>query len=99
MNELIFAPDGYSRLKNPPKLTLRPLSIEEAKSLTYGSHVYFIANDHKARQIKINGRPQTWKTRPNDVRIPVKYGLYETGYFTATNGQWHDQQPLTLVED
>jgi len=26
-----------------------------------------------------NGRVQTWKTRPNDFRWPVKYGMYEYG--------------------
>lgn len=26
-----------------------------------------------------NGATQTWKTRPDEFRVPVKYGLYEYG--------------------
>jgi hypothetical protein len=29
-----------------------------------------------------NGRTQTWKTRPDEFRVPVKYGLYGYGQIT-----------------
>jgi hypothetical protein len=29
-----------------------------------------------------NGKTQTWKTRPDDFRVPVKYGLYQFGQIT-----------------
>jgi hypothetical protein len=29
-----------------------------------------------------NGSTQTWKTRPEDFRIPVKYGMYDYGQIT-----------------
>ena len=29
-----------------------------------------------------NGRTQTWKTRPQEFRIPVKFGLYAYGNIT-----------------
>lgn len=32
-----------------------------------------------------NGVTKTWKTRPNDFRVPVKRGLYEYGYITQDN--------------
>lgn len=32
-----------------------------------------------------NGKTKTWKTRPADFRIPVKYGLYEYGYIDQNN--------------
>jgi len=32
-----------------------------------------------------NGRCQTWKTRPNDFRLPVKHGMYEYGEITQDN--------------
>jgi hypothetical protein len=32
-----------------------------------------------------NGRTQTWKTRPNEFRIPVKAGLRATGQLTHYN--------------
>lgn len=32
-----------------------------------------------------NGQTQTWKTRPNDFRVPVKYGLRNYGQITPAN--------------
>lgn len=32
-----------------------------------------------------NGSTQTWKTRPNDFRVPVKYGLYDYNQITHTD--------------
>lgn len=32
--------------------------------------------------VRRNGRTQTWKTRPNDFRIPIKYGFRGTGAIT-----------------
>ena len=46
----------------------------------------------KIKQIRCrrSGRTQTWVTRPADFRVPVKYGLYESGEVTHTNAtQWH----------
>jgi hypothetical protein len=44
-----------------------------------------------------NGRTQTWKTRPGEFRIPVKYGLRDYGQITHRNAdQFHlpeDCQP------
>jgi hypothetical protein len=36
-------------------------------------------------RIRRNGQTKTWKTRPNDFRIPVKYGLRECFYITPDN--------------
>ncbi len=32
-----------------------------------------------------NGKTQYWKTRPEDFRIPIKRGLYETDQITPSN--------------
>lgn len=34
-------------------------------------------------QVRRNGKTQTWKTRANDFRIPVKYGFRGYGNITA----------------
>lgn len=34
---------------------------------------------------RVNGRCKTWKTRPEDFSLPVKYGLYECFYITPRN--------------
>jgi hypothetical protein len=70
------------RRKNPDKLKFRTMTLEEAKKLSYGEHIFFIGIDGKTRRIKINGQPQVWVRSPDRVRIPVKYGLYEYSYFT-----------------
>ena len=40
-------------------------------------------------KVRRNGKTQVWKTRPNDFKIPVKYGLYEYFYITQDNcNEW-----------
>lgn len=41
-------------------------------------------------RVRPSGKCQTWKTRPNEFRLPVKYGLYENGAITHENaGSFH----------
>ena len=35
--------------------------------------------------VRRNGRTQTWKTRPNDFRIPIKIGFRSYGYIDQDN--------------
>ena len=37
------------------------------------------------RNWRRNGKTKTWKTRPNEFKIPVKHGLYSYGYITQDN--------------
>lgn len=71
--------DGYSRGKNPRMISVRPMTLEEIKGLS--GHAKVIANDGALRDVKINGAVKTWKTRPNEVSVPVKYGMYEYARF------------------
>lgn len=41
--------------------------------------------DATGRTWRRNGATKTWKTRPGEFRIPVKFGLYGYGYITHTN--------------
>lgn len=34
-----------------------------------------------------NGQTQTWKTRPDDFRTPVKFGMHDYGQITPDNAQ------------
>lgn len=36
-------------------------------------------------RVRRTGKTQTWKTRPNEFKVPVKYGLYESTYITHEN--------------
>ena len=38
---------------------------------------------------RVNGACETWKTRPDDFRLPVKYGLKQCFYITPHNAhEW-----------
>lgn len=69
--------DGYDRNKHKREYRVRPMTLDEVKALRSGQSVKFIANDGTLRDIKINGEPKRWKTDPDRVEVPVKYGLRE----------------------
>jgi len=49
-----------------------------------------------------NGATKTWKTRPNDFRVPIKHGLYEYGQIIHVEGgkgnadQFHTEERCPL---
>ena len=68
------------------------ITLEDAKNLSSGTILYHVKNrnsDGTAQRWKVNGKPKTWKTRPNEVRVPLKHGLYDYDYL--------DQDTLNLV--
>lgn len=34
---------------------------------------------------RANGKCKTWKTRPDEFRLPIKHGLWDYGYITQDN--------------
>ena len=61
--------------------------ISKTQALTadnFESTVYTNADNTPSRWRR-NGKTKTWKTRPNDFRIPVKHGLYAYGYIDQDN--------------
>ena len=68
------------------------LTIEDAKKLEYRTEVYHqYMRDSKGAPLRarVNGQCQLWKTRPTEFKIPVKHGLYDSGYITDKNaGDW-----------
>lgn len=79
MTETLDLVDGYDRNKVKRVLKVRRLTLDEIKALS--GHAGIIANDGTYRLVKINGAVKTWKTRPNEVSVPVKYGLREYARF------------------
>jgi hypothetical protein len=65
-----------------PRSATKKLSVSQLKKLKYGDIVYLPANCGHLLNVRVSGKPQTWKTRPNEVKVPFKYGLYEYGYIT-----------------
>ena len=59
-----------------------------ATSLTHGQilhHVSFTNADGTPVRVRVNGVCKTWKTRPTEFRLPVKYGLKDCLYITPEN--------------
>lgn len=65
------------RRKEPETHLYRRMTSAEARAITHGFE--FCGKDGKVRSARASGQLKTWKTRPNDYRLPVKYGLYESG--------------------
>ena len=61
------------------------ITLEQAKNLKYGDTLHHTKNrnaDGTPQRWKVNGKPKTWKTRPNMVKVPVKHGLHDYDYLT-----------------
>lgn len=45
--------------------------------------------DGSAKRCRVMGVCKTWKTRPNEFRLPVKYGMFNSFYITEFNAnEW-----------
>ena len=66
-------------------MSMKPITLEQAKSLTTGTIVYAIEQtnaDGTPMRLKVNGKVKTWKRDTSRVQVPYKRGLYEYGYIT-----------------
>ena len=86
--------DGYDKRKNPSRAEYRRMTLEEAKALTYGQTLRFLANDGTARHIRVNGKVRTWKRDPNRVEIPMKYGFNEYATFSWCEASWDSRRAM-----
>jgi hypothetical protein len=62
---------------------------DKAMSQRQFQHVTLKGADGQPVRCRASGKCQTWKTRPDDFKLPVKYGLYQSFYITPANaGEW-----------
>ena len=64
------------------------LTKQQAMSLTHGDilhHVKLRGSDNLPVRVRVSGRCVTWKTRPAEWRLPVKWGLYRSLDINQTN--------------
>ena len=64
------------------------ITASQAKGLRHGQLVYLKGewdSDGKPSRARVTGKVQTWKTRPSDFKVPIKRGLYDSGYLTPDN--------------
>jgi hypothetical protein len=95
--DILTLPDGYSRSKVAPTSTYRRMTVAEAKTLCPGSEHPFHARDGTVRRCRVSGAPKTWKTRPAHVRVPITYGMYESGYAESYKESESDPVSFLLV--
>lgn len=79
------------------------LTLEAAKSLRHGEELHYAGRypcsvtvgprggrTVRVTRVRVSGAVKTWKRTPGRVYVPVKYGLYESGYITESNlRDWH----------
>lgn len=65
------------------------ITKNQAMTKRYFSHVTLKDSRGNPVRCRASGKCQTWKTRPNDFKLPVKYGLYQCFYITPENAaEW-----------
>ena len=66
------------------------ITKEIAMALRHGQtllHVSAVDSKKNPVRCRVTGKCQVWKTRPNEFKVPVKYGLYQSFYITEFNAQ------------
>ncbi len=65
-----------------------PITLKQAKNLNVGDILHHIENknaDGTPQRWKVNGKVKTWVTRPGEIKVPLKFGLYNYDYLTEDN--------------
>ena len=69
------------------------LTKAQAETLQHGDILHHITKrnaDGTPLRVRVSGKCQTWVRKPDEFRLPVKYGLYESGAVTdLTAGLWY----------
>jgi hypothetical protein len=70
------------------------ITKEVAVNLANGTVLYSdlkTNRDGTPVRCRVMGKCKTWKTRPDDFRLPVKYGLYDSFYIINDSyaEHWH----------
>ena len=101
LGEVFWLASGYARTKRDKaiKRPYRAMTIAEAKALHAGQRVAFLANDNTARELTVNGKPQTWKRTPDRVEVPIKYGMYEYGRLSSLSNGTVERLLVALPTD
>lgn len=70
-----------------------PLSKQDCVNATYRQEFHHVDeknSDGTPVRCRVNGACKTWKTRPDEFRLPVKYGLKTCFYITESNAdEWN----------
>jgi len=67
---------------------VKSLTLNQAKKLRVGQTLYHLKNknaDGTAQRWRVSGKVKTWKTMPERVEVPLKYGLYGTAKLSESD--------------
>jgi hypothetical protein len=64
---------------------MKPIDILNLKIGQVIYHKTLKNADGSAMRARVNGKTKFWKTRPNDFKTPMKYGMYNCFYLTPSN--------------
>jgi hypothetical protein len=74
------------------------MTFEQARNLTYGTRLHYTGNHDCIRtvgprggitttitEVRVTGAVKLWKSDPTRIRVPIKYGLYESSEINGSN--------------
>jgi len=71
------------------------ITREQAEQLTHGEELHFgkcqvqigeRGGVHITQErVRVSGKVKLWKTRPSEFQVPIKYGMYQSGYVHDRN--------------
>lgn len=93
--DAICMQSGYARAKQSDVKVFRFMTYLDAKNLRTGSHIFVIDRNDQFRSVKITSI-KTWKTRPFDIDVHYKYGLYVYG---SVEYREFDRPEFLLMEE
>ena len=67
----------------------------------YGKEIYTtleVDSTGRPQRWRTNGKCKTWKTRPKEFRLPLKYGLYAYGALTEANAEYFYMEEQDAIE-
>lgn len=93
-----FLECGYSRKRFEGRKQFIQLDFNDVMGLRPGDVIPVVCIDGKVRECRVNGKIKTWKTRPFDLELPLKYGLKECTRLKMINGRWQSEvKPLREI--
>lgn len=66
------------------------ITKEQAMTVKYFHEINEIMLSDIKRNWRVSGKCKTWKTRPNEFKLPIKHGLYRSSYLTHENAHLFD---------
>ncbi len=78
-------------------MNMNEISRRELEKMLDSGRLELLLNNGRWIKARRNGKTQTWKTRPSEFRIPLKYGF--RGYAEITHRDiGHDNSLFRITE-